>query len=82
MVDFKSATKKKEERYIQNYFVQANAYRRMIEELTKGQVKIKQLVILISCDTGQRQEFIKRPEDYDDALDEALQKFEPMRASL
>ena len=76
-IDFKTSTKEKRESNIKNYFVQATAYSRMWFEMT-GQ-KIEQIVILVTCDTGQRQEFIKNPEDYEKDLDTALQKFEGLR---
>ena len=77
VIDFKTSTKEKKESDIQNYFVQATAYARMWHEMT-GQ-KIDQIVILVTCDTGQRQEFIKQTGDYESKLDDALAKFEPLR---
>ena len=46
-----------------NYFLQATAYcTKMWEELTKQ--KIPQIVILISSNDGNLQEFVKKPTDY------------------
>lgn len=77
VIDFKTSTKEKKESDIQNYFVQATAYSRMWHEMT-GQ-KIDQIVILVTCDTGQRQEFARYTKDYETKLDAALQKFEALR---
>lgn len=73
LIDFKTSRKKKKEEWIENYFLQASAYTRMWNKLTEK--NIKQLAILISCEDGKIQEFIRKPSDYYSLLDERLQKF-------
>lgn len=59
IIDFKSSTSEKKRKWIDNYFVQACAYAMMYYERTG--IKIKKLVILISCENGSVQVF----EEYD-----------------
>ena len=77
IIDFKTSTKKKQESWIENYFLQATAYCTMWEELTKQ--KIPQIVILISSNDGNLQEFVKKPTDYGGLLKEKLVQFERFR---
>jgi len=74
IIDFKTSNKKKDESYITNYFLQATAYAKMWEELTKQ--TIPQIVILISCNDCSLQEFVRKTTDYDSLLFEKLKKFE------
>ncbi len=55
IIDFKSSTTEKERGWIDHYFVQACAYAMMYYERTG--VKVKKLVILISCEDGGVQVF-------------------------
>ena len=55
IIDFKSSTTEKERGWIDHYFVQACAYAMMYFERTG--VKVKKLVILISCEDGGVQVF-------------------------
>ena len=64
VVDFKTSTKEKNERYIQNYFMQCSAYAVMYEELTK--IPITNLVVIIAVQEGNSQVFIKKRDDYID----------------
>lgn len=57
VIDFKTSKKEKREEYINNYFIQATFYGLCYFELTG--IKINQIVILISVDDGNPQEFIK-----------------------
>ena len=79
VIDFKTSNKKKQESTDQmtNYFLQATAYAKMWEELTKQ--KIEQIVILISNNDGHLQEFVKKPADYNTLLSEKLKQFEEIR---
>ena len=62
VVDFKTSKKKKNEDWIQNYFVQEAAYSFMFEERTK--IQIPQLVTIIGVDGEQEpQVFIKNTKD-------------------
>jgi genome maintenance exonuclease 1 len=62
VVDFKGSTREKYESGIKGYFMQATAYALMFQELTGR--KVEQIVILVSCETGTLQEFIKKPIEY------------------
>lgn len=62
IVDFKTSTKQKRESWITNYFQQASAYSYMFEEMT-GHIA-EQCVIIIACDSGDPQVFIKHRDDY------------------
>lgn len=57
VVDFKTASKEKEESHIENYFVQECAYAVMYYE--RYNIKVDQLVTIISCEDGCSQLFIK-----------------------
>ncbi len=77
IIDFKTSSKKKDESYITNYFLQATAYSIMWRELT--QQTIPQIVILISSNDGSLQEFVRKPIDYESLLSEKLAEFEGIR---
>jgi len=74
IIDFKTSNKKKDESYIENYFLQATAYCMMWKELT-SQI-IPQIVILISSNDGSLQEFVKKPSEYEKSLSQKLIEFE------
>jgi genome maintenance exonuclease 1 len=73
VVDFKSANKEREEGWIENYFLQTTAYAMMYEELY-GE-KIDQLVVILACEDGVAQCFIKNRADYEKKLIESVQNF-------
>jgi genome maintenance exonuclease 1 len=56
VIDFKTATKIKDSKWITDYWLQTTAYSLMIEELTD--IKIPQLVILMVAENGDIKEFI------------------------
>jgi len=62
IIDFKGSTKRKTPSKIGNYFCQATAYAIMWKEMM-GET-IDQVVILISCEDGASQVFVKNPIDY------------------
>jgi len=62
IIDWKTASKQKEKRYIQNYFMQAAGYAEMFEERTGRQ--INNLVIVIANDNLLPQIFIEKRQDY------------------
>jgi len=74
IVDFKTSNKKKPQSQIENYFLQATAYSKMFEERTEQ--KIEQIAILITCNDGNLQSFVKKPDDYHSLLFEKLQQFQ------
>ncbi|MCH9657188.1 exonuclease [archaeon] len=74
LIDFKTSRTRKKEEWIENYFLQATIYAKMWNSLTGNFVN--QMAILISCEDGTVQEFIRKPSDYWTLLDERLKKFE------
>jgi|TARA_R110001592_G_scaffold8143_1_gene45123 genome maintenance exonuclease 1 len=73
VVDFKGSTRKKKKSNITEYFMQSTAYAIMWQERT-GQV-IEQIVILISNEDGEIQEFVANPLDYCDPLRQCINKY-------
>jgi ATP-dependent exoDNAse (exonuclease V) beta subunit len=59
IIDFKTSTKEKKREWIEHYFAQTCAYAMMYYERTG--IKVKKLVVLISCEDGTTQVF----EEYD-----------------
>ena len=80
IIDFKGSTREKREEDIENYFLQATAYAIMWQELT-GQ-PIKQIVILIACETGTAQVYVKNPMDYVQKLKEQIERYEEKFGSV
>lgn len=62
VIDFKTSSKPKKERWIDNYFMQSSAYAFMFEELTK--ISINKIVIAIALENLGTQIFIKNANDY------------------
>jgi genome maintenance exonuclease 1 len=73
VIDFKSANKTREESWIENYYLQTTAYAMMYEE-TFGE-KIEQLVVIIACEDGVAQTFIKKTDEFKSKLIEAIDGF-------
>jgi len=73
VIDFKSANKTREEGWIENYFLQTTAYSMMYEEIF-GE-KIEQIVVIIACEDGVAQTFIKKTEEYQPKLLESINNF-------
>ncbi len=73
LIDFKTSRRMKKEEWVENYFLQATCYSKMWNDLTG--IFINQIVILISCEDGKIQEFIRKPSDYYSLLNERLEKF-------
>ena len=73
VIDFKSANKEREEGWIENYFLQTTAYAMMYEELFNQ--KIEQIVVLLACEDGVAQCFIKNKADYEKKLIESVENF-------
>jgi hypothetical protein len=59
IIDFKTASKQKEEEWIENYFIQETAYAIMFEEMTG--IAIEQIVTVIAVDHDTPQVFIRKP---------------------
>ena len=62
VIDFKTASKEKNEEWIENYFMQCSAYAEMFEERTGR--PINQIVVAIAVANGDTQIFVKQKEDY------------------
>ena len=73
VIDFKTSTKVKKEAWIENYFIQCTAYCEMYEE-RYGQA-IDQIAILIVCEDGTTQTFVKDKKDYVPLLQPAIDEF-------
>lgn len=73
VIDFKGSTKLKREEDIENYFVQATAYSIMWQE--QFQIPVKNICIIISCETGDVQVFQRNPIKYVKQLKNAIDNF-------
>jgi len=62
VIDFKTASKEKNEDWIENYFMQCSAYAEMFEERTGK--PIDQIVVAIAVANGNPQIFVKEKQDY------------------
>lgn len=62
VIDFKTSRKEKREEWIEDYFLQTTFYGMCYYEMTG--IKIKQVVVLISVDDGESQEFIRPLKNY------------------
>lgn len=76
IIDYKTARKMKNKDWIYSYFLQTAAYAIMFEEITKQ--PITQLVILISNEEGQCQEFIEHRDNWTKALLQQRKVFKKM----
>lgn len=76
IIDFKTATKVREDYMLQDYYCQETAYAVMFAELY--QTKIKQIVTLMALDGSTQKEghvFIKKPSDYLEQLVKRCHEF-------
>ena len=73
IIDFKTSTKEKKEEWIENYFIQCTAYCEMYEE--RYGKAIDQIAILIVCEDGTIQTFVKNKNDYIPLLQPAIDEF-------
>ena len=73
VIDFKTSTKEKKEEWIENYFIQCTAYCEMFEE--RYGREIDQIAVLIVCEDGGVQTFVKDKKDYIDLLQPAIDEF-------
>jgi ATP-dependent exoDNAse (exonuclease V) beta subunit len=62
VIDFKTSSKPKEEKWILNYFMQCSAYAVMYEERTK--IPVPRIAVVIAVDGEQPQIFVKKRNDY------------------
>lgn len=73
IIDWKTAGKKKESDYIQNYFMQAAAYAEMFEERTNR--TINQIVIVIAVESDDPQIFIEEKTKYLLPLNQYIERY-------
>jgi len=73
VIDFKTSNKYKQEDWVQGYFQQCTAYAIMYEELFG--TPIEQIVVLIACEDGNVQSFVKEKKDFIEPLKEQIQGF-------
>ena len=70
IIDFKTSTKERADKWNENYYIQGSAYAEMFGERTG--IEISQVVILVVTEDGTVQEFIKEKYDYLEALVETV----------
>ena len=74
VVDFKTASKPKNEDFILNYFMQCSAYAVMFEERTG--IAIPRIAILVAVEGDQPQLFVKKRDSYIDAFISYRKKYD------
>jgi len=74
IVDFKTASKPKEEHWILNYFMQCSAYAVMFEERTG--IPIPRIAILVAVENDQPQLFVKKRNEYIDMFISYRKKYD------
>jgi genome maintenance exonuclease 1 len=74
IVDFKTASKRKYESYITNYYLQSSAYAVMFEERT--QIPVSQIVIAIAVENDEPQIFVKKRDEYIESFQELREQFD------
>ena len=74
VIDFKTSSKFKRKEWIWDYFMQATAYSYMFEERTG--IAVSDLVILITCETGEVQIFQDKRENWIDAFKELREEYD------
>ena len=62
ILDYKTANKPKQEKWIKNYFIQSTAYSMMVKE--RYDFDIEQIVIMIAVDNDIPQIFVKDPNEF------------------
>lgn len=73
VIDFKSSTKEKNEKNIENYFMQCSAYAEMFEERTGK--SINKIVVAIATEEELPQIFVKEKYNYLQSLDGYIKKY-------
>lgn len=75
IIDFKTSAEEKKEEYLYDYYVQETAYACMLQELYD--VKVKQLVTIIACESGDTQVSIQPVrKEYFIKLQEYIREYE------
>ena len=73
IIDFKTSTSERNDKYNENYYIQTAAYAEMYEERTG--IPTDQIVILVVTEDGVVQEFVKSKQEYLPLLEEAINEF-------
>jgi len=73
IIDFKTSSKFKKKEFIWDYFMQATAYSYMFEERTG--IKISDLTILITCESGEVQVFQDKRENWIEGFKELREEY-------
>ena len=73
VIDFKTSIREKKEEWVENYFIQCTAYCEMFEE--RYGRPIDQIAVLIVCEDGAIQSFVKDKNDYIPLLQPAIDEF-------
>jgi genome maintenance exonuclease 1 len=76
IVDFKTASKPKQEHWIENYFMQCSAYAVMFEERTG--IPIPRIAVLVAVDGDHPQIFVKKRDSYIDKFISYRKKYDEM----
>ncbi len=64
VLDFKTASKRKKEEWIENYFIQCATYSLMIQE--RHEIYVPQIAVLIAVENDEPQLFVKKASQYYD----------------
>lgn len=80
IIDFKGSRKTKKEEWIEHYLIQATAYAIMWQE--RFEIAVKQIVIIIACEDGNDQVFVRNPKQYVKRLKEVIDKFQQDNAEV
>ena len=73
IIDFKTSTSERNDKYNENYYIQTAAYAEMYEERTG--IPTDQIVILVVTEDGVVQEFVKSKHEYLPLLEGAINEF-------
>ncbi|MDA1124711.1 MAG: PD-(D/E)XK nuclease family protein [Crenarchaeota archaeon] len=73
VIDFKSANRAKKEDQLTTHAIQETAYSIMWEEMTK--TPIKQIVTIVTCENGESQIIIEKPQFFIDKLESCIEDF-------
>lgn len=73
IIDFKGSAKTKKEEWVEQYLIQTTMYAIMYHE--RFGVPIKQIVVIITCEDGDAQVFVRDPMDYVKRTKQAIDKF-------
>ncbi len=73
IIDYKTKRSNQREEWLTDHFIQATSYGVMFKELTG--IKVEQIVILVSSEKNTRMEFIKKPDNYLDLLEQRIDQY-------